>query len=511
MSHPLAGSPRLHRRLLSRPAKMPRSREVGATYIYFIPADIVVDSMDATRSAASTPTNDRLQARLAQALAKKGASASRPDSPMPLSEPTSRPDTPSGTVDAKTEATEPAATAKEIVDRNDDEPPVDDDAELATIVATEPLGDGQVENQHKAATTSNDAAPEALRVPRPTEAASESGSARTSMEGYSAKQFLSQRPSADSSQIDARQLPSQLEQDKTQQDVTEEINGYIERIDALQAKLKYLTTEAAETAKQAASAAQNGSVERKLLEKDEKIALLMQEGQNLSKTEMKHLQTIKKIRQQYISSNKEHDSTKTRADKAERSLRMMEDRANRAEAATKRAEQNLASTLSATNDFESIKTERDALNATLADIKAQLSRANARTEAAEGKADTEQLEKERKKNANLQDDLTSFKVERELAEEKLRREIKDLKASLDREKEHSRTMETEMLGEQAILESKLESFRARAEEASSNNQGDVQAKLLRQIETLQNQYSAASQNWQGIEGSLLARITALEK
>ena len=67
-----------------------------------------------------------------------------------------------------------------------------------------------------------------------------------------------------------------------------------------------------------------------------------------------------------------------------------------------------------------------------------------------------------------------------------------------------------MLGEQAVLESKLESFRARAEEASSSDTGNTHAKLLRQIETLQAQYSSASQNWQGIEGSLLTRISGLE-
>ncbi len=62
-----------------------------------------------------------------------------------------------------------------------------------------------------------------------------------------------------------------------------------------------------------------------------------------------------------------------------------------------------------------------------------------------------------------------------------------------------------------MLESRLEAFRARAEEASSGGSGDVQAKLLRQIETLQNQYAIASENWQGIEGSLLSRVAALEK
>lgn len=39
----------------------------------------------------------------------------------------------------------------------------------------------------------------------------------------------------------------------------------------------------------------------------------------------------------------------------------------------------------------------------------------------------------------------------------------------------------------------------------------MQAKLLRQIETLQTQYAVASENWQGIEGSLIARIAAVEK
>ena len=423
---------------------------------------------------------------------------------MPPSEPGSRPATPSGNGEVRTED-----TAVKMVDENESEQYAD---ELATVVVTEPMDGARVENEERSSNASNLVTNEALQVPRPLETpTSDTGSARPSLEDAAAKHSLSQRPSADSIQIEARDLSSQLEHDKLRQEMTDEINAYIERIDALQAKLKYLATEAADAAKQATTAAQNGSVEKKLLEKDEKIALLMQEGQNLSKTEMKHLQTIKKIRQQYQSNTKEHDATKTRADKIERSLRMMEDRAKRAEAATKRAEQNLASNLTATNDFEAIKKERDALTSTLADIKAQLSRANARTEAAEGKAETEQLEKERKKNADLHDDLTSVKVERELAEEKLRREVKDLKASVEREKEHSRAMETEMLGEQATLESKLESFRARAEEASSSNQGDVQAKLLRQIETLQNQYSAASQNWQGIEGSLLTRITAVEK
>lgn len=61
------------------------------------------------------------------------------------------------------------------------------------------------------------------------------------------------------------------------------------------------------------------------------------------------------------------------------------------------------------------------------------------------------------------------------------------------------------------MESKMESLRARAEEVSSGASGDAHAKLLRQVETLQTQYAIASENWQGIEGSMLGRIASLEK
>ena len=252
-------------------------------------------------------------------------------------------------------------------------------------------------------------------------------------------------------------------------------------------------------------------MEKKVLEKDEKIALLMEEGEKLSKTEMKHLMVIKRLRSQAAESTKSQTGIKARAEKAEANLSSAEQRANRAEAAMRRAEENLEASLNADRDIEALKSERDALTATVAEIRAQLTHATKRAESAEIKAQGNAIEKERKQIADLKDDLTSAKVEREISEEKLRREIRDLKAALEREKEQSKSLEVELRAEQSLLESKLESLRHRAEEASSSSVGGSQAKLLRQIETLQNQYSVASENWQGIEGSLLARIANVEK
>lgn len=113
--------------------------------------------------------------------------------------------------------------------------------------------------------------------------------------------------------------------------------------------------------------------------------------------------------------------------------------------------------------------------------------------------------------AELKEELANARIEREISEEKLRREIKELKEGIEREKERARVLEAELKGEQSILESKMESLRSRAEEVSSSAAGDAQAKLLRQIETLQTQYAVASENWQALEGSLLSRLANVEK
>ena len=145
------------------------------------------------------------------------------------------------------------------------------------------------------------------------------------------------------------------------------------------------------------------------------------------------------------------------------------------------------------------------------DLQIQLSQATSAAKEAEVKANAEALESERRRAADLADELSSAKTEKDLAEKQHQYELRQLREKAEREKERARVAEIERQGELNILESRLEAYRARAEEASAGQTGDVQAKLLRQIETLQNQYAVASENWQGIEGSLLARVTALEK
>ncbi|KAJ5777327.1 hypothetical protein N7520_000573 [Penicillium odoratum] len=320
-------------------------------------------------------------------------------------------------------------------------------------------------------------------------------------------------PSVDSTRISV-DLPADDEpsdEQTAESERQEEIHGYIERIDALQSKLKYLAKEAAESAKYAAASASPGSIKKQLLEKDEKIALLLEEGQKLSKSEMDHRTVIKKLRQQLVDSTKEQTDMKKRNDKLERDFANSEARAKRAEAAEKRAIESLSSQTKSTKDFDAVLNERNALSQTVTEMKAQLSRALARAEASEAKANSEALDHEKRKANELEEELTNAKIERDISEEKRKKEISELKEKLDQEKERARMLEAELKGEQSVLESKMESLRTRAEEASSGATGETQAKLLRQIETLQTQYSVASENWHSLEGSLLSRLANVEK
>lgn len=317
-------------------------------------------------------------------------------------------------------------------------------------------------------------------------------------------------PSETSNDYEKAMAQLQADHEASELQWQEELHGYVEKIDALQAKLKYLAKEAAESAKSAAASASPGSMEKKLLEKDEKIAALMEEGQKLSKAELDHRTTIKKLRQYVAENAKSQADAKKKHEKLENDLAATQNKVKLAEAAERRSTDKLSSVTKLEKDIEAITAERNAGDATIMDLKTQLARVTARADAAERRAQTESVETERRQVAELKDDLSNARIEKEINDEKLRREIRDLKDGIEREKERSRVLEIELRNEQTVLESKMEGLRSRAEEVSSSTTGDTQAKLLRQIETLQSQYSVASENWQGIESSLVSRLASVE-
>jgi hypothetical protein len=289
----------------------------------------------------------------------------------------------------------------------------------------------------------------------------------------------------------------------------EEVQEYIERIDSLQSKLQYLS--AAESAKEAASAADSGSAERKLAEKDEKIALLLQEGQKLSSTEGKYRITIKKLRQQITDGEKQADELRKAKDKVLSELEAFKKRQDSEEEKEKRQEEARKVTASLQKEIDALKKDRSAKEEQIKKMEQDAKKKAEQAEAAHAEALSKALATERQKQKELEDNLSTARTEKDALADQARLETIDWREKLDRAAERSRTVEAELKHELRNMESKLEAMRTAAEEATSGSGGEAQLKLLRQIETLQSQYATASDNWQGIEASLLAKVANLEK
>lgn len=290
----------------------------------------------------------------------------------------------------------------------------------------------------------------------------------------------------------------------------EELHSHLERIDALQSKLAYLSQTLASQSRSAATDAKD-PLEKKLAEKDALITALMEEGQNLSKTELKQSTTIKKMRTKISEQDKELFTLKQRLSKAEKSIGEAMERARRAEAAEKAAQEKLKIVVRIEKDVDALRAEREEAGLTIGELRRQLTDALTRAEEAEKRAQTGALEAEKRVVADLREDLENFRIEKKLAEDRAKSEIREVKEGAARQQERAKVAELELRGEIANLETKLELLRSRTEEVSSSATSDSQAKLLRQIETLQTQYALASENWQGIESTLTSRVAALEK
>jgi chromosome segregation ATPase len=484
---------------------------------------------DISRSSSTSRTNDRLQERLARAVAAKNA-AQKAD-PLSLSNTPSRTGSPATVNESPRQSIDVLPTSKdeklgeETVPESEimiNEPSGNRNNPSIEVQADYPVTEPPTEDHQDVnglATKAEDTVPRiSIESNRPSLPRDSIDSSRQHSTG--ARPSLDAPPSeiADiglstktPAEYDAllKQLQSDYETSELQRQ--EEVHGYIERIDALQAKLQYLAKESADAARKASGAAAGGSLEKKLADKEEQLALLMEEGQQLSKKEINHLMTIKKLRAKIQEDSKEIVEAKMKYEKAERDAANALDRLKRAEGSDKLLNEKQKQVNQLQRDVDSLRSERDSKDSTIADLRKQLEEAAAQEKQAEIQLTNEALQQEKKRAAKLEDDLANLKIEKSLVSDRAQAQIKELREKMDKDAERARIAALEMKTEQQMLESKLEVMRARAEEVSSGATGDAQAKLLRQIETLQTQYAVASENWQGIEASLVARATNLEK
>lgn len=407
-----------------------------------------------SRSSSRSRPNSRLQDRLAKAVhkGKEGADSrpssdlgSRLDSPALKSPSTDMART---SIDSKTSETQPPEipldSKPELPKANLPHPdpsprPSLDTTPAAPVVAEQP---------------SSTPVP-TMAMPIPSILATQTSSPRQSVDSSLSRPSIeisspAEPPAAsqDPETIQVELSALQTTHDEMLREHRDELNAHLERIDVLQSKLTYLSQQLASSAK--ASDPEATPADKKLAEKDAQIAALMEEGQKLSKTEMKHMTTIKKMRAKALETDKDTTNLKQRLAKAERAIAEQTDRAKRAEAAERAAQDKLKVVAKIEKDIDLIRSEREEAGLTIAELRRQLSDALTRAEDAEKRAQTGALEAEKRVTASLQEDIENLRIEKKLAEDRAKRDLQEARDEATRQQERANVSELELRGEIAV-------------------------------------------------------------
>ncbi|OLN92905.1 Protein sgm1 [Colletotrichum chlorophyti] len=478
------------------------------------PAPVLTKDVQAAppRSSTSSRTNDRLQERLAKAMASKANNSSEARSVASDSH-SARPSTDSGRPEASTPpqnehvpASTPTtnSTSPVIVKPVTPETPTQD----AQKVVKSPPESNESQTPQDARQNEQQMVPqESNRGDRPEETFQVPVSGLNIVESKTEDGRGCKQCSALRTQVEA--LESRLEQ--TAKEQQEEIHRYVEQFEALQAKLQFLARDATDAARKSAVAAPAGTFERNLAERDEKISLLMEEGRNLAATEQKHRTIIKKLKSQLADNEKMMAGVRTHNDKLTTELDMLRPRAIRVEELEQSNQELRIKSNGMQDELNALRVEIASNKSTIDKLRDDLRKASDQANSAVARANEEALVKEKCRAKDLEDTIAALQVEKNLIAERAKASAVEAQERATQAAERARIMELEMKGELQAMEGKLEAMRALAEEASSGAVGDTQAKLLRQVETLQTQHAIAAENWQRIEASLVTRVSNLER
>ena len=230
----------------------------------------------------------------------------------------------------------------------------------------------------------------------------------------------------------------------------EEVHANLERIDALQSKLQYLAKEATESARQAASQAPHDSFEKKLAAKDEQIALLMEEGQQLSKAEVSQSTAVRKLRIKTAEDGRNIAEMKQKLASMERSSTELSEKFRRLEASQKDASAKLLRLPRLEREISSLKAVRDEKESTIQALRLQIESESKRADDAAKQVNIAAVEEQRKLNESLQEDLSNAKIEKQLADDRSRTELRAAQDEMQREQERKKAAELGLRNEIAV-------------------------------------------------------------
>lgn len=282
-----------------------------------------------------------------------------------------------------------------------------------------------------------------------------------------------------------------------------------ERISALEARLSYFSNEQISSNRDVLKLSGASAEQKTLAERDERIALLLEEGDNLSKKESQHLANVKRLRGRVTELEGLIATSLKAVEKAEtEGTTIKRDNKNLAES-LKRAEAKMKDMSRLETENSELRRDKQAQAKALVEVKRQL--ADADDTIAQNVTIWTQLQAEKSRSSSLQTRVGELLAEAKETAIDHASALEKLQGQLNRRNERYEITENERIAESTRLEVELEKARALLEETTTGAIENSQNKLLRQVEALQTQQTLARQNWARIEESLVLRSRHAEK
>ena len=230
----------------------------------------------------------------------------------------------------------------------------------------------------------------------------------------------------------------------------EDSHEYLERIDALEAKLHYLTNEALGVAKSGKGEASTGSWEEKLAARDERIALLLEEGQKLSQSELKHTTTIRKLRAKSVEDEMSISQHKNAAENFERLLQEEQERLKRLDVYEKEELERVRILHDREMELRNVKAENASRSSVIETLQRELIQARNSCDTIEVQKYKALYEAEREVTSKLRDELANVKLEADALHDRLRAELQVSSETAEREKQTAKKKEQDLRNELSV-------------------------------------------------------------
>lgn len=219
---------------------------------------------------------------------------------------------------------------------------------------------------------------------------------------------------------------------------------YLEKIDALHSKVAYLSSQLYTKATDTATAEDTSTSEKKMAEQQATIAQLTQEGEKLSHDQLKYSRAIKGLRSRIMEQEKSTAELRKKMEQQESLVKDFQEELKSTQAREKVANERVATLTKVEKNLASVASERDtALNRVQA-VMQELREADQSAGNAMKNAESDRLNEQIRLVSELNDELSNARIEKKLVEDRAKSEIRNIKEAHQRALDKTRLSESEL-------------------------------------------------------------------